>query len=236
MKKIYITAICLVILFAGKAQFVVTGGDTIAVAGTTNPTYPIVSSGSCRNTGADTITLTWQILSDSTVPGWTYTGFCDNNNCYNFYIGAERSFTLTPGASGILEIHLTQGCVQGAGNVKVLLWNSADSASTVQLITFAVNITAGTGCPAGIEENEAQQFMLSPDPVKDQLKITLAQNTGAGQIDIYNLFGSKVASQPVGSDETIKYFDLRQLEAGFYVTVITRGGKLIATRKFARVD
>jgi hypothetical protein len=236
MKKTYITLICLLAFIAGKSQFVVNGGDTISVTGTTNPTYPIVSSGSCRNVGTDTITLTWRILSDSTVPGWTYTGFCDNNNCYDFYVGAERSFVLTPNATGILEIHLTQGCARGAGNVKFLLWNSADSAGTVQLITIAVNITVGTGCPAAITETAAQQFLLFPDPVKDQLKITLPLNTRSGQIDIYNLVGSKVASQPVGSNETIKYFDLSQLQAGFYIAVITEDGKLIAARKFARVD
>jgi hypothetical protein len=236
MKKLCVAILFLSSFLAGKSQFVVNGGDTISITGTTSPASPIVGTGHCHNTGNDSISLTWNVISDSTVPGWTYTGFCDNNNCYNFYIGARRTFTLAPGASGILELHLTQACVSGEGNVKFLLWNSADSAGSVQLVTFAVNITPGTGCASGIAANEAEQFLLSPNPVKDQLTIRLPSNTVNGQIDIYNLLGSKLASQPFSNNETIKYFDLSEFAAGFYVAAISEGGKLIAARKFTRQD
>ena len=82
MKKGLTGLICLLFFLAGNAQFAVTGGDTIPVNGTSSPTQTIISTGSCANTGTDTITLSWVIVSDTAMPGWTYTGFCDKNNCY----------------------------------------------------------------------------------------------------------------------------------------------------------
>jgi hypothetical protein len=236
MKKVIISCICLLSFFAGKSQFAVTGGDTIVVNGSTNPTQTIISTGSCHNTGADTLTLTWEIVSDTAMTGWTYTGFCDKNNCYDFVLDQKRSFTLLPAASGILELHLTQGCVAGVGNVKFLLWNAADSAGTVQLVTFAVDITSGQACTNGIPEVAAGQFSVYPNPAHDQLTITLPQNISNRKVDIYNLLGAKVASQLAGSNETIKTFDLTGVEAGFYVAVITEGGKFIAAQKFTKQD
>lgn len=234
MKRIFTTLLCLSVFFAGKAQFAVTGGDTITVTGVSSPSNAIVGDGSCRNNGADTITVNWQIISDTAVPGWTYTGFCDKNICYNFSVGERRAFSMAPGATGLLSLHLTQGCVTGTGNVKFLLWNVADSAGTVQLVTFAVDITQGPNCANGIAETAAKQFVLYPDPAKDQLKITLPQNISNGQVDIFNLLGSKVASQSVSSNETVKSFDLSAVEAGFYVAVITEGGKFVAAKKFTK--
>jgi hypothetical protein len=135
-----------------------------------------------------------------------------------------------------LELHLTQGCITGVGNVKLLLWNSADSAASVKLVTVIATVTQGTGCPTGIAETGAAQFALYPDPVKDQLKITLPKSLDNGRLEIFNLLGSKVFSQPINGSETMQSFDLSGFEGGLYVAVISENGKLIGAQKFTRQE
>ena len=236
MKRITFTLISIALFFAAKAQFAVTGGDTIPVNGTTSPSQTIISTGSCRNTGTDTLTLSWEIVSDSAQPGWVYTGFCDKNNCYDFLIGSKHSFTMLPGTVGILELHLTQGCIPGTGNVKFLLWNAADSVGTVQLVTMAVTMTQGVACANGIAAVPAEQFTLYPNPATEQLKVTIPQNLNNGRVEIFNILGSKVYSEPVSINEPIRNVDLTGFDAGFYIAAITEAGKVIATKRFAKQD
>jgi hypothetical protein len=236
MKRITFTLTCLVMFFAGKAQFAVAGGDTIPVTGTTNPTQTIIYTGSCHNTGTGIDTLTWEIVSDTAQTGWTYTGVCDKNNCYDFVLNIEHTFKLAQGTSSILELHLTQGCVAGTGNVKLLLWNAADSAATVQLVTFAVDIAQGPACTNGITPVVTAQFMLYPNPATEQLKVTLPQNLTNGRVEIFNILGSKVYSEPVSSSEAIRNVDVTGFDAGFYIAAITESGKIVATKRFAKQD
>ena len=237
MKKLLCGIICFLLVTAVKAQFAVAGGDTIDVNGTTSPTQPISGyDGSCRNTGPDTITLTWEIIKDSTTPGWTYTGFCDKNNCYDFALNQKRSFTLAPGTSGAFALDITQGCVAGTGYVQFLLWNAADSASTVQLVTFAVTITPGPDCPTAINEVADNALDIYPNPAYNQLKIALTANIGSGRIDVYNLLGAKVVSQAVDVNETVQSLDITSLESGFYIAVISDGNKFVAAKKFSKLD
>ena len=222
--------------FAVRAQFTVLNGDTIPANGVSTPSYEIISNGYCKNNSSSNMTLQWLIVSDSAAPGWSYTGFCDKNLCYTYSIGASRSFSLAPGAQSVLELHLTPGCNTGKGYVKFLLWNVADSAGSVQLVTFAVNVNPGVLCANGISEAEATQVSFYPNPVRSQLRLTLSQNISNGQIDIYNLIGSKVYSQSINSRDTTKDFDLANLETGIYVARISDNGKIIATKKFTKED
>ena len=234
MKKGIILLAFSLFMLAAKSQFLVNGGDTIPMSGTTTPTFEIVGSGSCINNSANSMTLRWQIISDSATSGWLYTGFCDKNLCYTYAIGLSHTFSLTAGATSPLQLHVTPGCNPGNGYVRFLLWNTADSAGTVQNCAFKVNITQGSTCTNGIAETEATQVSFYPNPVRSQLRLNLSQNINNGQIDIYNLIGSKVYSQSITS--TSKDLDLSALETGIYVARISDNGKIIATKKFTKED
>lgn len=236
MKKGFILIAFSLCMFVAKSQFTVSGGDTIYVNASTSPSYEIVGNGSCTNNSASTMILRWRIISDSAASGWVYTGFCDKNLCYTYSVGLSESFSLNAGAFGQLLIHLTTGCNPGSGNVKFLLWNVADSAGSVQTVSFKVAVSQGTLCTNGISETEATQISFYPNPVKNQLKLTLSQNINNGQIDIYNLIGSKVYSQPISNRETVKDFDLTALDTGIYVARISDNGRIIATKKFTKED
>lgn len=218
---------------AGKSQFTIGTNDTIVWTAVTSPSVGLISNGSCKNNSPDTTTFSWQILSDSAAPGWTYTGFCDKNLCYGFTTGVTHTFTLLPNASGLLELHLSTGCNPGAGNVKFLLWNAADSATSVQQGVFVVSITQSQQCLNGIIETEMAPISIYPNPVTSELTISLPQNLDNGRLDIYNLIGSKVYSQPINAT---KVFDLSALETGIYVARIMDNGAIVATRKFTKVQ
>jgi Secretion system C-terminal sorting domain len=236
MRRLITICILLISFAHAKSQVVVNGGDTITVTGTTSPSATTFGRGYCQNNGVDTVTMSWQLLSDSAASGWLYTGYCDKNLCYSFTIGTTHSFLLAPGASGVLQLDLVTGCNPGSGYTKILLWNKADSAGTVRTVTDLVTIAQGPTCPNGIGEIEPAQAQVSfyPNPVRSQLKVTLSQNISNGQIDIYNLLGSKVYSQPIAS--TVKDMDLSSLDNGLYVLRISENGRIIATRKFTKED
>jgi len=231
MKKIITFCFFSICAFAGQAQFTVGSGDTLYSTGTTSPSVEYISSGSCRNTGVDTINLQWKIVSDTGVAAWSYTGFCDKNLCYPFTIGESRVFTLAPNASSIIELHISTGCNPGNGTVKFLLWNTADSAASVQLVDIDVNLTQGASCSAGISEVATAQVSIYPNPVSNELTVSLPQTLDNGQLDIYNLIGSKVYSQPLSAT---KGFDVSGLETGIYVARISDGSRIVATKKFTK--
>jgi hypothetical protein len=72
--------------------------------------------------------------------------------------------------------------------------------------------------------------------VRSDLTVTLPESLNNGQINIFNLLGSKVYSQSVNSREISKDLDLSALESGVYIVRITDGSTIIATRKFTKVD
>jgi hypothetical protein len=236
MKKAFILFALSLFIFTAKSQFVVNGGDTIFANGSTSPTFEVVGDGSCTNNSSGSMTLKWRVIGDTAVPGWIYTGFCDKNLCYTYAIGLTKTFSLTAGASSPLQLHVTPGCNPGTGYVRFLLWNTADSAGTVQNCAFKVSLSQGATCTNGIAETEAPQISFYPNPVRSQLRLTLSQNINNGQIDIYNLIGSKVYSQSITSRDTTKDFDLANLETGIYVARISDNGKIIATKKFTKED
>jgi hypothetical protein len=232
MKKIITLCIFSLSFLIGKSQFVITNGDTISWNAQTS-SIGLISPGSCKNIGTDTITLQWMIVADSAATGWTYTGYCDRNICYGFGVGESHIFTLIPNGSGILEIHLSTGCNPGFGYAKVLVWNVADSANSVKLVYYPITVTQSAACAAGINEVEAVQISLYPNPVRSDMKVTLPQNLSNGQIDIYNLIGSKVYSQPLISTTD---FDLSSLDSGIYIARISEAGRTIVTKKFTKAE
>lgn len=233
MKKIITLCILAFSFLAGKSQFIITNGDTITW-NTQTSSIGLISPGQCKNIGTDTITLQWMIIADSAAPGWTYTGYCDRNICYGFGVGESHSFKLVPNGTSILEIHLATGCNPGFGYAKVLIWNVADSANSVKQVYYPITVTQSAACANGISEVEAPQVSFYPNPVRSQLRLTLSQNVSNGQIDIYNLIGSRVYSQSINS--TTKDMDLTGLDNGIYVARISDNGRIIATKKFTKED
>jgi hypothetical protein len=181
--------------------------------------------------------MNWKVIYNTLPHNWSI-GYCYKGVCLTQNIqGHTFQFSLDPGANGLMQLDVTPSSgLSASGYYQVLIWASNDSANTATVLTYKVNMSAATCFPAGITEPEMTQIFMYPNPVRNELKLSLSQSLSNGQIDIYNLIGSKVYSQSISSREITKDFDLSNLETGIYMARITDNGKIIATKKFTKED
>ena len=234
MKKFFTLLVFTACLFTAKSQIQFVGGDTVTYSGMTDAGTTFAALGYIRNTGTSAVNIAWELVDSSAQPMWEYTGFCDPNLCYSFGLNRKVIFHLVADSSEPMKLDLIAHCVPGTGHVTCRLWNVADSANTVFNVVFRFNMSVNAACINGISEAEKAPISFYPNPVRTDLKLSLPQSLANGQIDIYDLIGSKVFSQPISSRETVKDFDLSALESGIYVARIYDGGKIIATKKFTK--
>ncbi|MBS1683932.1 MAG: T9SS type A sorting domain-containing protein [Bacteroidetes bacterium] len=234
MKKLFTLAL---ILFAGlslvKAQSLTFDHDTVNYVGTTASSNENDLIGNCTNTTNATMTVNWSVIESTGPAGWDYPGFCDKNLCYVLNIGAVHGFTLNAGESGIMKLEIIGHCTPGSGHATLRLWNAADSANSVLTIPYVARLNQSVTCPTGITAVEAGKIEFYPNPVRDMAHLAIPGTLDNGQIDIYNLLGSRVYSGTVRGDKDI---DLSSLDAGLYIARISDGGKVIATRKFTKAE
>lgn len=233
MKKIVTLAFMFLFFLGANAQIQFVGGDTVIYSGMTDASSTMVALGYIKNTGTTTATIAWELIDSSSQPSWQYTGFCDPNLCYSFYLNRKVQFHLAADTAEPMKLDLLANCVPGTGHVTCRLWNVADSANTAFNVVFAFNLTQSPACTNGINDIKATQISFYPNPVRSELKVSLPQTIAGGQIDVYDLIGSKVFSQPITTTSGV---DLSTLESGIYIARISDNGKLIATKKFTKVN
>jgi hypothetical protein len=216
----------------------VTPSDSVRLDSTIGCQSEAILIQEIHNTSNDTIQMNWHVVGNTMPHSWSlgycYLGYCLTSN----YIGPTFHFNLGPANSGPMQLDVTTGTAGStdSGSFQVHIWVTGDSVATAQTLTYSVNLV--TSCTAaGINEATAPlQLSLYPNPVRSDLTVTLPESLNNGQINIFNLLGSKVYSQSVNSREISKDLDLSALESGVYIVRITDGSTIIATRKFTKVD
>ena len=118
------------------------------------------------------------------------------------------------------------------------------SAAPVGPDTIYYNYTDGNGCSAtsyrlahtevctGIENINSTIFSILPNPAQDYVVI---ENTGAnlpGAINLYDMVGRQVISQPFTEVKTT--LNIHQLPAGLYLLNITQGDSKVASFKIVK--
>ncbi len=93
-------------------------------------------------------------------------------------------------------------------------------------------IGKGTCTPTGVFTPEVEQMLISPNPVKDMLRI---ENPGqVSRVDIHNLLGRRIASVSTGTDTVIE-LDVTNLPAGVYTLAgYNRTGQVVGNAKFVK--
>ena len=232
IKKLLYVSILLVFSTAiVQAQdLIVTPSDTLALDTSTSCQAESIMTYVLRNNTFDTLRMNWRLVYNTAPHGWNL-NYCDPTQCISglTHIGAgTRQFTLNPGTTGTMQFEPIPMSGSGLAYFQIFTWASNDSANTATYLNYRANITA---ICTGINEPEQVQISLYPNPVKSEVKIILPQYLSNGRIDIYDLIGSKVYSQPISTTEDI---DLSALETGIYMLRISDSGKIIATRKFTK--
>ena len=208
------------------------GGDTVNYSGQSDANM-VYGVSYCKNNTGSSMDVAWKIIDTIGPTGWEYPGFCDKNLCYLFQINGTHGFTLAASEQGIMKIEVIGNCIPGVGHATLMLWNQADSANSVIFVPYIAHLTQNPQCVAGITTIEASHIALYPNPVRDEAHLSVPSSFGNGQIDIYNLLGSKVYSQTVTREKDL---DLSSLETGLYIARISENGKVVATRKFTKSE
>ena len=236
IKKLLYLSILIVANFTiAKAQdLTVSPSDTLILDTTISCQSEVILTKSIKNNTSTPLQMNWHIVYNTCPHGWIV-DYCDPMTCLGYsQIGSHTlTFTLDSEATGLMQFEPTPSSGSATGYFQVYLWASNDSARTATTLTYEANITAVGSCANGVIETETGQISIYPNPVRNDLKVTLPQTLSNGQIDIYDLIGSKVYSQPLN---TTKDFDMSALRTGIYVARISENGKIISTKKFTKVD
>lgn len=199
--------------------------DTTYVSCQTETTLTI----NVLNNTIDTLLMNWRVVYSTFPHSWTL-AYCYQGTC--LYSGIQNhtfQFRLNPGLSSLMQLEVTPISGAGMGYFQVQTWATGDSANTVTFLNYRASINACT--VNGITETEAATISIYPNPVRNELTISLPQNIDNGRLEIYNLIGSKVYSQPLSAS---KDFNVSNLETGIYMARISENGRIIATKKFTK--
>ncbi|URC13588.1 M4 family metallopeptidase [Flavobacterium sp. B183] len=220
----------------GKVVFGTINNTSTGTTGYEN--YTAISTNAARGT-AYTITITpvWT----STVYSEGYAVFIDYNQDGDFADAGETVWTKATStaatATGTITIPAT--ATLGTTRLRVSMkYNgiptSCESFSYGQVEDYSINITASGAIvnqeiAAGlVETNETARFALYPNPVVDELNVSLADNTGY-TFRITNTLGQQVSSGELSGNP----IDVRTLKTGLYVIELNNGAKRIV-KKFAK--
>ena len=220
----------------GKVVFGTINNTSTGTTGYEN--YTAISTNAARGT-AYTITITpvWT----STVYSEGYAVFIDYNQDGDFTDAGETVWTKATStaatATGTITIPAT--ATLGTTRLRVSMkYNgiptSCESFSYGQVEDYSINITASGAIvnqeiAAGlVETNETARFALYPNPVVDELNVSLADNTGY-TFRITNTLGQQVSSGALSGNS----IDVRTLKTGLYVIELNNGAKRIV-KKFAK--
>ena len=220
----------------GKVVFGTINNTSTGTTGYEN--YTAISTNAARGT-AYTITITpvWT----STIYSEGYAVFIDYNQDGDFTDAGETVWTKATStaatATGTITIPAT--ATLGTTRLRVSMkYNgiptSCESFSYGQVEDYSINITASGAIvnqeiAAGlVETNETARFALYPNPVVDELNISLADNTGY-TFRITNTLGQQVSSGALSGNS----IDVRTLKTGLYVIELNNGAKRIV-KKFAK--
>lgn len=147
VKRILFIVTLLGALTALKAQRFTVSTTLVNFAGNVNSTdiaspywMPVI-----HNTSGDTLQLRWN-RTEENIPGWWRSSVCTEYYCYSMP-DDSATWTLLPGDSDMIYVHIYPYGYADTGNVVIRLYNPADPADSVR-VTFNCNV------PVGIQEYE----------------------------------------------------------------------------------
>jgi bacillolysin len=220
----------------GKVVFGTINNTSTGTTGYEN--YTAISTNASRGTAYTiTITPTWT----STVYSEGYAVFIDYNQDGDFADAGETVWTkaTSTGTTATGTITIPATATLGTTRLRVSMkYNgiptSCETFSYGQVEDYSISITASGAIvnqeiAAGlIETNETSRFALYPNPVVDELNVSLTENTGY-TFRITNTLGQQVSAGELSANP----IDVRTLKTGLYIIELNNGNKRIV-KKFAK--
>ena len=209
-------------IIAGNTIDYNTGDNITCGTGTITITENIISHGTIGidNNTAETLTITKNTIQNNGIgiylvsPGSTIN--C-NTICNN------TTYDLKYLASTNIYASNNYWCTTDSVSTGAMIYDGHNNIN-YGLVNFMPFDTAQCFIiTTGISVNEAQDFQFSiyPNPVTDNLTVTLPAVSGKAKIEIHNMLGELVYSSSVSSAKT--NIDVSSMATGIYVIQLTKG-------------
>lgn len=188
------------------------------------------------NNSGSTSTYDWKVVAGSFDAGWTFTGVCDNQKCYNETIATATTHTSNPVNDGdpmvFKAVFTENGAVNGSTAwVQANIYPTGSPLGSTKSLTFI--ITKGTTTSAANIIKSEDNIVVFPNPAKSSVNVVYGAGMDVKNIGIYNLIGKMVSVYKVGSNSA--KLDVENLPSGIYfVRLFNSQGKVVGTRKFTR--
>ncbi|MGA1582020.1 MAG: T9SS type A sorting domain-containing protein [Saprospiraceae bacterium] len=176
-------------LFAQDVQL--SPNPNITINNSSSVPFEVVGYGTVANNGTETVTLHWVREYVEGPQEWTSL-VCDINLCYAPVVGSQ-TFSLEPGQSGNLDVHLRPASTQGCGSFNMYLL-SEDQNDTLAVGEYLFQVGDNPGCDVAVSTNWISRDMnihLAPNPMTSFFTLQ-GTDDRVQSVQIFNLVGAPV--------------------------------------------
>ncbi len=176
------------------------------------------------NNSASPAVVTWSKSSELLLTGWTGTGICDPNACYNFD-NNSHTVTLAPNSTGVFYVDMKA------------ISTAADGNSWVTLATNFGNMTFKfTSWPTQVKDFENNNLVtVYPNPATSFINISI-NDSRVTTLNVINVVGRKVARFDINSSTPNPIrVPLDNISDGVYLLQFAdANGKLLGVRRVTK--
>lgn len=189
-----------------------------------------------NNNTPGSIKVDWKVISHN-IPAapsaWnTEFGLCDNQYCYvSGILSGSTQTSLDIAAGGNMHMYISYGPGIASATTFGPYYVTAEvsQGSTKDTVTFIVNKWATS--VNNVATRSADNVVLYPNPVRDDLNIVFTGMNEVKSLGIYNLIGKQVSAYKVNG--TSASVNVESMPAGIYMLRLMDGqGRVVAVRKF----
>ena len=182
------------------------------------------------------IKVDWKVISHN-IPAapsvWnTDFGLCDNQYCYvSGILSGSTQTSLDIAAGGNMHMYISYPYTVASATTFGPYYVTAEvsQGSTKDTVTFMFN--KWTTSVNNVATKSADNVVLYPNPVRDDLNIVFTGMNEVKSLGIYNLIGKQVSAYKVNG--TSASVNVESMPAGIYMLRLMDGqGRVVAVRKF----
>lgn len=205
----FLVSIFILVSLSGKAQSTFLLTDTLVLFSGQSQLSDVVS-GQVKfyNISGTTLSMRW-VREQENIPPWWRSSVCTEYYCFSIP-DDSASWTLLPGDSDLLYIHIYPYGNTGLGDVVLKLFDT-NNPTQAQRIRFSVDVVAS------IHEQSDINFHIWPTLVNDNIEVKIGQLASGGTLEVMNTEGKVVSMQfiPQGINSILLTTDF--LPQGYYL-------------------
>lgn len=246
MKKLLLILLGgLLLTIQSQAQTYLTEHSDSVTSYWTGGPDPMEVHNNIKSASGSPIKVRWRLLSSYFAPGWSLSGFCDNNVCYgsagvlagtpfvsnNYYNTSYSTSTAT-------DVHTFDAQFTGmaaAANgsvawVRLIIKDEADTTiiANHRTLTF-IGVKNATGVSSVSVSDD--NVVVFPNPAREAVNVIFDENSGVRSVGVYSLIGRVVKIYKTAGNSA--RVELNEVPAGVYfLRLMNAQGQVVATRRF----